>query len=77
MHKGKAKSPRKEVIDETDEIIDEVDTKPTKEYSVAREEARDEYNTSKGSIEKTQFKYPEFAKMLKSDIIGNEEGMDF
>jgi hypothetical protein len=24
MHKGKAKSPRKEVIDETDEIIDEV-----------------------------------------------------
>ena len=77
MHKGKAKSPRKEVIDETDEIIDEVDTKPTEEYSVAREEARDEYNTSKGSIKKTQFKYPEFAKMLKSDIIGNEEGMDF
>lgn len=77
MHKGKAKSPRKEVIDETDETIDEVDTKPTEEYSVAREEARDEYNTSKGSIKKTQFKYPEFAEMLKSDIIGNEEGMDF
>jgi hypothetical protein len=77
MHKGKAKLPRKEVIDETDETIDEVDTKPTEEYSVAREEARDEYNTSKGSIKKTQFKYPEFAEMLKSDIIGNEEGMDF
>ena len=77
MHKGKAKTPRKEVIDETDETIDEVDAKPTEEYSTAQEEARDEYNTSGGSIEKTQLKYPEFAKMLKNDIIGNEEGMDF
>jgi hypothetical protein len=77
MHKGKAKSPRKEVIDETDELLDEVDAKPTEEYSTAQEEARDEYNTSGGSIEKTQLKYPKFAKMLKNDIIGNEEGMDF
>jgi hypothetical protein len=31
-----------------------------------------------GSIEKTHYcKYPKFAKMLKNDIIGNEEGMDF
>ena len=77
MHKGKAKSPRKEVIDETDETIDEINTQPTEEYLTAQEEARDEYNASRGSIEKTQFKYPEFAKMLKNDIIGNEEGMDF
>ena len=77
MHKGKAKSPRKEVIDETDETIDKVDAKPTEEYLAARKEARDEYNASKGSIEKTQLKYPEFAIKLKSDIIGKEEGMDF
>ena len=77
MHKGKAKSPHKEVIDETDEIIDEVDAKPTEEYLAAREEARDEYNASKGSIEKTQLQYPKFAIKLKNDIIGNEEGMDF
>jgi hypothetical protein len=36
MHKGKAKSPRKEVIDETDETIDKVDAKPTEEYSAAQ-----------------------------------------
>jgi hypothetical protein len=28
MHKGKAKSPRKEVIDETDEILDEAESDP-------------------------------------------------
>ena len=77
MHKGKAKSPHKEVIDETDEIIDEVDAKPTEEYLAAREKARDEYNASKGSIEKTQLQYPKFAIKLKNDIIGNEDGMDF
>jgi hypothetical protein len=35
MHKGKAKSPRKEVIDETDEIIDEAELNeihPTERY---------------------------------------------
>jgi hypothetical protein len=58
-------------------LIDEVDAKPTEEYSTAQEEARDEYDKVKGSIEKTQLKYPKFAKMLKNDIIGNEEGMDF
>jgi hypothetical protein len=32
MHKGKAKSPRKEVIDETDEIIDEAELKRPRRY---------------------------------------------
>ena len=77
MHKGKAKSPRKEVIDETDETIDKVNAKPTEEYLAARKEAQAEYNASEGSIEKTQLQYPEFAIKLKNDIIGNEDGMDF
>jgi hypothetical protein len=40
MHKGKAKSPRKEVIDETDETIDKVDAKPTEEYSTAQKKLK-------------------------------------
>ena len=39
MHKGKAKSPRKEVIDETDETIDEVNVQPTEEYLAAKKDA--------------------------------------
>ena len=59
MHKGKAKSPRKEVIDETDETIDEVDLNEEPVSAVVTDKTKktaDEILKSLADIDKLQFK---------------------
>jgi hypothetical protein len=59
MHKGKAKSPRKEVIDETDKTIDEVDLNEEPVSAVVTDKTKktaDEILKSLADIDKLQFK---------------------
>jgi hypothetical protein len=80
MHKGKAKSPRKEVIDETDETIDEVDAKPTKEYSAAQTDAEIRYDEGE-DFDSIMLDYPNLSdedkERLFNDLKGKMDGMDY
>jgi hypothetical protein len=85
MHKGKAKSPRKEVIDETDEIIDEAELNeiPTKDT----EELDTIYKTLNPAAKKLQKTLQDTAKIkleekdempeyVKSALKRKDEGED-
>jgi hypothetical protein len=79
MHKGKAKTPRKEVIDETDETIDKVDAKPTEEYSAAKPEAENRYDEGE-DFDSIMLDYPNLSdedkKRLFYDLEGKMNRMD-
>jgi hypothetical protein len=79
MHKGKAKSPRKEVIDETDETIDEVDPKPTEEYSAAQKDAENRYDEGE-EIDSIMSNYTNLSdedqERLFDDLEGKMNGME-
>jgi hypothetical protein len=80
MHKGKAKSPRKEVIDETDETIDKVDAKPTEEYSTAQKDAEIRYDEGE-KIDSIMSNYTNLSdedqERLFNDLKGKMDGMDY
>ena len=80
MHKGKAKTPRKEVIDETDETIDKVDAKPTEEYSTAKEDAELRYDEGE-KIDSIMSNYTNLSdedqERLFNDLKGKMDGMDY
>ena len=70
MHKGKAKSPRKEVIDETDETIDEVDLNEEPVSAVVTDKTKktaDEILKALADIDKLQFKNLEEDKLEEID----------
>jgi hypothetical protein len=70
MHKGKAKSPRKEVIDETDETIDEVDLNEEPVSAVVTDKTKktaDEILKSLADIDKLQFKNLEEDELKEID----------
>jgi hypothetical protein len=70
MHKGKAKSPRKEVIDETDKTIDEVDLNEEPVSAVVTDKTKktaDEILKSLADIDKLQFKNLEEDELKEID----------
>jgi hypothetical protein len=79
MHKGKAKSPRKEVIDETDETIDEINTQPTEEYLAAKKDAENRYDKGE-EIDSIMSNYTNLSnedqKRLYQDLEGKMNGME-
>lgn len=79
MHKGKAKSPRKEVIDETDENIDEINIQPTEEYLAAKKDAENRYDEGE-EIDSIMSNYTNLSdedqKRLFDDLEGKMNGME-
>jgi hypothetical protein len=79
MHKGKAKSPRKEVIDETDETIDEVNVQPTEEYLAAKKDAENRYDKGE-EIDSIMSNYTNLSdedqERLFDDLEGKMNGME-
>jgi hypothetical protein len=79
MHKGKAKSPRKEVIDETDETIDEVNVQPTEEYLAAKKDAENRYDEGE-EIDSIMSNYTNLSdedqERLFDDLEGKMNGME-
>lgn len=79
MHKGKAKSPRKEVIDETDENIDEINIQPTEEYLAAKKDAENRYDEGE-EIDSIMSNYTNLSnedqKRLYQDLEGKMNGME-
>ena len=76
MHKGKAKPPRKEVIDETDETIDEVDLNEEPVSAVVTDKTKktaDEILKSLADIDKLQFKNLEEDELEEFDTQPTEE----
>jgi hypothetical protein len=85
MHKGKAKSPRKEVIDETDEIIDkaelnELPTKDTEEldtiYKTLNPAAKELQKTLQDTAKIKLEEKDEMPEYLKSALKRKDEGED-
>jgi len=73
MNKGKAKSPRKEVIDE-------VDIEPTEGYLAAKEDAEQRYDEGE-EIDSIISNYQNLSfddrNMLRQDLEGKMDGMDY
>jgi hypothetical protein len=85
MHKGKAKSPRKEVIDETDEIIDEAElneipTKDTEEldtiYKTLNPAAKELQKTLQDTAKIKLEEKDEMPEYVKSALKRKDEGED-
>jgi hypothetical protein len=85
MHKGKAKSPRKEVIDETDEIIDEAElneipTKDTEEldtiYKTLNPAAEELQKTLQDTAKIKLEEKDEMPEYVKSALKRKDEGED-
>ena len=78
MHKGKAKSPRKEVIDE-EGPIDEINTQPTEEYLAAKKDAENRYDEGE-EIDSIMSNYTNLSdedqKRLFDDLEGKMNGME-
>ena len=73
MHKGKAKVPRKEVIDE-------VDIEPTEGYLAAKEDAEQRYDEGEerdSIISNYQNLSFDDRNMLRQDLKGKMDGMDY
>jgi hypothetical protein len=79
MHKGKAKSPRKEVIDETDETIDKINAQPTGEYLAAKKDAENRYDEGE-EIDSIMSNYTNLSdedqERLYQDLEGKMNGME-
>jgi seryl-tRNA synthetase len=73
IHKGKSKTPRKEVIDE-------VDIEPTEGYLAAKEDAEQRYDEGE-EIDSIILNYQNLSfddrNMLRQDLEGKMDGMDY
>ena len=58
------------------EVIDENEEEPTEEYLAAKQDAEDRYNEGE-DLDSILADYPQFDDMLRADIQGGFEGMDY